>query len=266
MKHHWITSDTPDYLLDKPSDTPDSNCLPVACSSKPPPMEEDEPVFHLFPQLPLEIRLKIWRLSLEPRVLELHSRRTHYAQAEDWPWRSDCFNPALLSVCDEARGEALAALTVALPMPHGGMLYCDPMHDVLAILGDSDLPRLRQLFAEVEDQDPRGLRHLALSVACWAHDYAGPTLRIWQRALFHKLDRLTLVLYRGRDPPPGFHRGTCRLDSFEEGSDHRYMQYLVLVDRFKQFRGQGDSWMVVGKAQIRIEELVFLAEDGTRLE
>ncbi|KAK8137082.1 hypothetical protein PG984_005022 [Apiospora sp. TS-2023a] len=227
---------------------------------------EDERVFHLFPELPLEIRLKIWRHSLEPRVLELHSRRTHYAQEGDWPWQSNNFNPALLSVCYEARGEALELLTVALPMPHGGMLYCDPMRDVLAILGDSDLPRLRQLFAEVEDQDPRGLRHLALSVACWAHDYAGPTLRIWQRALFHKLDRLTLVLYRGRDPPSGFHRGTCRLDSFEEGSDHRYMQYLVLVDRFKQFRGQGDSWMVVGKAQIRIEELVFMDEDGTRLE
>ncbi|KAK8116947.1 uncharacterized protein PG998_005228 [Apiospora kogelbergensis] len=240
MKHHWISGDTPEYLLDKPNDTiPDS-----VLEDKPP---TTQPVFHLFPQLPLEVRLKIWRFSLEPRVLELHSRRTHYAQAEDWPWQSNCYNPALLSVCDEARGEALAALTVALPMPQGGMLYCDPMRDVLAILGDSDLPRLRQLFAEVEDQDPRGLRHLALSVACWSHDYAGPTLRIWQRALFHKLDRLTLVLYRGR-------------------SDHRYMQYLVLVDRFKQFRGQGDSWMVVGKAQIRIEELVFMDEDGTRLE
>ncbi|KAK8062760.1 pectinesterase precursor [Apiospora hydei] len=237
MKHHWITSDTPDYLLDKPSDTPDSDCIPTSTSSKEQPspeMAQEERSFHLFPQLPLEIRQKIWRLSLEPRVLELHSRRTHYAQAEDWPWRSDCFNPALLSVCDEARGEALGALTVALPMPHGGMLYCDPMRDVLVVLGDSDLPRLRRLFAEVEDQDPRGLRHLALSVACWAHDYAGPTLRIWQRALFHKLDRLTL--------------------------------YLVLVDRFKQFRGRGDSWMVVGKAQIRIEELVFMAEDGSRLE
>ncbi|KAK8029633.1 hypothetical protein PG993_010924 [Apiospora rasikravindrae] len=254
MKHHWITSDTPDYLLDKPSDTPDSDCIPqpdTTCKQQPSPeMAQQEPVFHLFPQLPLEIRLKIWRLSLEPRVLELHSRRTHYAQAEDWPWQSDCFNPALLSVCDEARGEALGALTVALPMPHGGMLYCDPMRDVLVVLGDSDLPRLRQLFAEVEDQDPRGLRHLALSVACWAHDYAGPTLRIWQRALFHKLDRLTLVLYRGRDPRPA---STAAL-------------YLVLVDRFKQFRGQGDSWMVVGKAQIRIEELVFMAEDGSRLE
>ncbi|KAK7993984.1 hypothetical protein PG989_007365 [Apiospora arundinis] len=260
MKHHWISGDTPDYLLDKPNETmPDSKL-----DDKPP---TTQPVFHLFPKLPLEIRLRIWRFSLEPRVLELHSRRSHYAQAEDWPWQSNNYNPALLSVCDEARGEALAALTVALPMPHGGMLYCDPMRDVLTILGDSDLPRLRQLFAEIEDQDPRGLRHLALSVACWAHDYAGPTLRIWQRALFHKLDRLTLVLYRGRDPPAGFHRGTCRLDSFEEGSDHRYMQYLVLVDRFKQFRGhKGDSWMVVGKAQIRIEELVFMNEDGTRLE
>ncbi|KAK6836186.1 hypothetical protein PG987_006681 [Apiospora arundinis] len=227
MKHHWISGDTPDYLLDKPNETmPDSKL-----DDKPP---TTQPVFHLFPKLPLEIRLRIWRFSLEPRVLELHSRRSHYAQAEDWPWQSNNYNPALLSVCDEARGEALAALT---------------------------------LFAEIEDQDPRGLRHLALSVACWAHDYAGPTLRIWQRALFHKLDRLTLVLYRGRDPPAGFHRGTCRLDSFEEGSDHRYMQYLVLVDRFKQFRGhKGDSWMVVGKAQIRIEELVFMNEDGTRLE
>ncbi|KAK8097005.1 hypothetical protein PG999_012949 [Apiospora kogelbergensis] len=211
MKHHWISGDTPEYLLDKPNDTiPDS-----VLEDKPP---TTQPVFHLFPQLPLEVRLKIWRFSLEPRVLELHSRRTHYAQAEDWPWQSNCYNPALLSVCDEARGEALAALTVALPMPQGGMLYCDPMRDVLAILGDSDLPRLRQLFAEVEDQDPRGV------------ETPGP-----QRRLL-------------------------------EGSDHRYMQYLVLVDRFKQFRGQGDSWMVVGKAQIRIEELVFMDEDGTRLE
>ncbi|KAH8911321.1 hypothetical protein BR93DRAFT_965124 [Coniochaeta sp. PMI_546] len=63
----------------------------------------DEPTFALFPNLPTEIRLQIWRLSCTPRVVTV-----------SWDIRTENYgvhfttNPAILQVSSESRVEALA--------------------------------------------------------------------------------------------------------------------------------------------------------------
>jgi len=80
--------------------------------------------FTLFPFLPPELRLLIWHhhFLLTPRTIELHTRRTHYADLAD-PlnsrvprWLSRSRNPAALSVSTEARAAALEFYTVRLPL------------------------------------------------------------------------------------------------------------------------------------------------------
>ncbi|KAK4463056.1 hypothetical protein QBC42DRAFT_305149 [Cladorrhinum samala] len=90
---------------------------------RPPQPNPHQPLqeFHYFPLLPPELRLKIWKLSFLPRTVELHTRRTHYA---DWPehhggaprWKSSSRNPAALSVCIESRLAAQEFYTAALPL------------------------------------------------------------------------------------------------------------------------------------------------------
>ncbi|KAK7994903.1 hypothetical protein PG990_013676 [Apiospora arundinis] len=260
MKHHWISGDTPDYLLDKPNETmPDSKL-----DDKPP---TTQPVFHLFPKLPLEIRLRIWRFSLEPP-----RARAALAPLALCPGRGLALavqqlqpGPAVCVRRGPRRGPG---------RPDGG-----PAH---AARGDAVLrPHARRADHPGRLGPPpppaalrrdRGPGPERVTTPGPQRRLLGPRLRgphaahLAARPVPQAGSVDARALPRPR-PPAGFHRGTCRLDSFEEGSDHRYMQYLVLVDRFKQFRGhKGDSWMVVGKAQIRIEELVFMNEDGTRLE
>lgn len=77
--------------------------------------------FHLFGNLPTELRIKIWRLTFLPRVVELHPTRPNYSAVHDDPgrqplWQTGCSNPAALSVCAESRELALAHFRVAFPV------------------------------------------------------------------------------------------------------------------------------------------------------
>ncbi|KAK3984431.1 hypothetical protein QBC44DRAFT_336993 [Cladorrhinum sp. PSN332] len=137
--------------------------------------------FHCFSLLPAELRLKIWTLSFTPRTIELHSRRTHYADNEhnggSPKWKSNSINPVALSVCIESRMAALEFYTVALPLdtplssssrthsshcPEGGesnnrVLYLNLQHDTVALLGDLHFARLNKLldwFREQERESP----------------------------------------------------------------------------------------------------------------
>ncbi|KAK4683219.1 hypothetical protein QC764_123180 [Podospora pseudoanserina] len=77
-------------------------------------MAPDE--FHLFPFLPAELRLQIWRLALSPRVVVLTQSFT-----------SPTPPPTLLSVCHESRQESLRSL-VLLPLIN---TYFHPGTDIL---------------------------------------------------------------------------------------------------------------------------------------
>ncbi|KAH8652304.1 hypothetical protein BX600DRAFT_441194 [Xylariales sp. PMI_506] len=214
--------------------------------------------FHLFPQLPPELRIKIWQHSFEPRVLEVHSRRTHYAEMQSPRWHSSCGNPAALSVDVEARTEALLHYQVALPLGGEGerLLYLDLESDTLVILGELDYRRLSALFSGVAALDPsgRGLRRVGLSVACWAHEFAGATLSIWAKTLFRQLEQFVLLMYTERLPPPSFYGGECVLESAE--GTKVYMRFVM--GRGHEFK-TGKSWMVVGKKEMRVMNLEFVS-------
>ncbi|KAF3771311.1 hypothetical protein M406DRAFT_354810 [Cryphonectria parasitica EP155] len=76
--------------------------------------------FHLFGDLPTELRLKIWDLTFLPRVVELRPTRPNYSPSHDDgrrpQWQSGCSNPAALSVCAEARAMALEHFRTAFPL------------------------------------------------------------------------------------------------------------------------------------------------------
>lgn len=80
----------------------------------------DPPVasFHLFGDLPPELRIKIWHLTFLPRVVELHPTRPNYAReiSRQQQWQSGCSNPAALSVSHEARQIALGHFRLAYPL------------------------------------------------------------------------------------------------------------------------------------------------------
>jgi hypothetical protein len=88
------------------------------CSRKERPLNYDPltegivPRFTLFPKLPLELRLKIWAYTMEPRIVTIYSQRL-YDEANGsrtsramW-WNSPDPVPTILHICHKSREEAL---------------------------------------------------------------------------------------------------------------------------------------------------------------
>ncbi|KAK4192402.1 hypothetical protein QBC35DRAFT_222007 [Podospora australis] len=112
--------------------------MEITSPTAPPPT-----AFSLFPYLPTELRLHIWRLSLSPRVVTLTYRPAPLEQ---------CFSPtpppAILSACQESRDEALRFYrrTFGTKAHPEGRIYFHPALDVLYVprtgmMGYSDAAR-----------------------------------------------------------------------------------------------------------------------------
>ncbi|KAI1464484.1 uncharacterized protein F4812DRAFT_156402 [Daldinia caldariorum] len=187
-------------------------------------MASDSPslaTFTLFPLLPPELRMKIWREAFQPRVVEIHPQRDaddSYAQPK---WVSNSDNPAVTSVCFESRALALEHFTVLLPVykPQLGIpvprcLYFSPASDMLAIIGQVRFPWLSEIFQTVRqlDRTNRGLRRVGMSLSCWPYNYKFTALKIWERPLFVGLDDLVLIMYNDQRPPDTFRRGEAGLE------------------------------------------------------
>lgn len=198
--------------------------------------------FHLFGDLPAELRIKIWHLTFLPRVVELHPTRPIYARdiGRQQQWQSGCSNPAVLSVCSEARQIALGHFRIAYPLaaittqqqeaeapfaryvaqigPYnfagasasGKAILCrrtlhiSPEHDTVALLGqDTDFAKLFRLRDSFRDADPAGLgiSNLALSTRGWGHGGSAAMMRSLDRSIFKDLEQLTLFMY-GEPLPP----------------------------------------------------------------
>ena len=138
--------------------------------------EATQRTFHPFPRLPPELRLQIWAWSFTPRVVELHTRRTHYADFDrhgggPTRWLSLSRNPAALAVSAEARAAALEFYTVAIPLAaplapsqtlerpgdllsdRDRVLYVNLENDTVAVLGDPSFDRLVRLLNWFRDHD-----------------------------------------------------------------------------------------------------------------
>ncbi|KAK1750161.1 hypothetical protein QBC47DRAFT_394700 [Echria macrotheca] len=262
--------DVPTRLTFNPKDYDEPTPLPTP---QPP---DSSPTFHLFPLFPPELRLKIWHHSFVPRAVELHTRRTHYADdVRGAPrWQSLSRNPAALSVSVEARAAALEAYTVALPLCHPDdlplritrrLLYVDPARDTVVVLGDMHYQRLTMLLEWFRDEDIRaglknrrktayGLCRLAMSVAPWAHVVGAATLKAFARTVFADMDEFTLFTYPETTPPAAWTGGRCVLeDARKDGETYRHFM-VCWGTRFRDERG----WMVVGKRPLRVVDVYFL--------
>lgn len=181
--------------------------------------------FHLFGDLPPELRIKIWHLTFLPRVVELHPTRPSYARdiGRQQQWQSGCSNPAALSVCSEARQIALDHFRIAYPLaaitaqqeethapfaryvPEIGTynfsgastngkaslrrrtLRISPENDTVALLGqDTDFAKLSRLLDSFRDADPQGLGIGSLATSTRGWGYGGSA------AMMRSLDRSIL--------------------------------------------------------------------------
>ncbi|KAK3373107.1 hypothetical protein B0T24DRAFT_249947 [Lasiosphaeria ovina] len=258
-----------------------------------PPQAATPGTFPFFPLLPAELRLAIWHLSFLPRAIELHTRRTHYADDDRHggtpKWQSQSRNPAALAVSAEARAAALEFYTVALPLAaplarnqtfelpgdqlqdSDRVLYLNLAQDTVILLGDLHYARLVRLLAWFRDEDGRhhgnraprcggggggrgkGLRHLAMSVAPWGHPVGAATLKVYARSAFADIEEFVLFMYNERMPPADWAGGRCMLVGASADADH-YRRFVM--GRGKQFR-EGDGWMVVGKRPMKVVDIWF---------
>lgn len=178
--------------------------------------------FHAFGNLPPELRIKIWRLTFLPRVVELHPTSFSNAGAvgddvlqQQEQWQSGCSNPAALSVCSEAREIALEHFRIACPLAsvtsqqdtkigigavlHGKaglrrrLLYISPESDTVALLGqDTDSTELSNLLDWFRDADRkrRGISSLALGTSGQVHDE--PVTTSYDTTVLRDLNQLIL--------------------------------------------------------------------------
>ena len=122
----------------------------------------DRAIFHLFGNLPAELRLKIWTLILDcPRTIEISCERgihpgpVRYAKE----FRSHCPSPALLYVNREARHEALKIYAPYFQTEHSTrsiyMAFDRDIvklrEDVILYLGDVETGQIESMSIVVED-------------------------------------------------------------------------------------------------------------------
>lgn len=211
--------------------------------------------FHAFGNLPPELRIKIWRLTFLPRVLELHPTRLNDAAAvgddhlqQQQQWQSGCSNPAALSVCSEAREIALEHFRIACPLAsiisqqdnqigaitvtgtkfngkaglRRRVLYISPEYDTVALLDqDTNSTKLSNLLNRFRDADRkrRGMSSLALSTSGQVNDESVPTS--YDTTVLRDLNQLILFPNSELWPPSDWSaRGAGideqSLDSFRE--------------------------------------------------
>lgn len=229
--------------------------------------------FQQFNNLPLEIRLKIWDFSFKPRVVEIHGRKAHYADAFRYgsapQWQSYSNNPAALSVNHEARTEALRYHFIRIPLTTAASydspgdsvvdsaraLYLNPASDTIAILGELDFYRLSLFLSDLRRRDPagNGLRRLAVSARWTSHGGAGSSIRMIVKAMFPGLAEFIVYLYEDDLPPVSWVSGSCLLGD------------CVGMESYEAFKAgggrhlrDGDEWMVIGESQLKIMELGFI--------
>lgn len=64
--------------------------------------------FHPFPRLPTVLRLQIWEMTVEPRIVEIRCRRfCTYGRGTEWILYSSTPIPAPLQTCRESRNARL---------------------------------------------------------------------------------------------------------------------------------------------------------------
>ena len=119
------------------------------------------PRFPLFSKLPIEIRLLIWELTIEPRIVEMKT----YDQMDIYPKNSYPEVPAL-SVCRESRSTVIKAYPLAFETWHGEGIRFNFEIDTL-YFSQSCKDYIRLFLDVLTKADVQQLRYVAIDMTMW---------------------------------------------------------------------------------------------------
>ncbi|KAK2000624.1 hypothetical protein LX36DRAFT_698837 [Colletotrichum falcatum] len=182
--------------------------------------------FHLFPTLPVELRLKIWSFNLPPpRVVPIRcgSKNLTFASSAEprRPSTRGCTSyaavPVNLHVCRESRHEALASYRLSFGMTRNpGQIFFGNAHDVLYFgARDGYMASGAQFFTVMTLCDPAdlaGVRHLAINDSMFWVDggvyQSMSAANLTAEVLKHirlRMPRLERLVFVPRDENPVYH-------------------------------------------------------------
>ncbi|KAI0896015.1 hypothetical protein F4806DRAFT_49119 [Annulohypoxylon nitens] len=184
--------------------------------------------FTRFPDLPTELRLKIWDETLEPRVVEVHLEEfidlfpDSNGRSHPFRWSSTSRNPVALFVCFESRKQACSRFPVVLsvfrlgagkrPIPRH--IRFDPASDMLAFVGYLEFPLMLELVRKIRVENPagRGLERIGVAI-----DFLRSKFTHWGSFVQHinepgHLKEVVLLTYPERLRPVKYGYVKCALE------------------------------------------------------
>ncbi|KAI0145723.1 hypothetical protein F4776DRAFT_660604 [Hypoxylon sp. NC0597] len=131
-------------------------------------------IFHQFPQLPIELRFKIWANNLPgPRIVEIKCNPLSTSELEQGDNKhirctSTSPIPVNLHVCRESRHEALRKYWLLFGFPTApGRIYLDPLRDTLYFGSRKGVAAAETLFSTfvslAQPEDLAHVRHIAIN-------------------------------------------------------------------------------------------------------
>jgi hypothetical protein len=164
----------------------------IECASKDL-SESNEPRFSLFPKLPAELRLKIWKLALPgPRIVEVYYDRAKHPWDENFI-RFNTPPPAALHANWESRRVALEKYWLRLGTEEikGCFAQIDPTEDTVFIPFNSFMKLQQRLIngKAWSKEAKESVRSLAIDARSWKRLY-GPEGFVY----FENLEKFTIVI------------------------------------------------------------------------
>jgi hypothetical protein len=146
-------------------------------------LEAGQRTFTLFPKLPAELRLRVWKYSLPgPQYIEVQMSLSSFIQYPQWKFVSQDKAPAAFFVCHESRAEATKNYKLLRGTQSGTpAIYCDAAIDVLVFRNYRNCAigfNYSLCLQQLPNDFVANIKHIALE--CWGYDsntslsYANP--------------------------------------------------------------------------------------------
>jgi hypothetical protein len=135
-------------------------------------MASENQKFTLFPELPKELRLKIWEFAQEPRIVEVCQTQDSAA------FYSPTAPPTLLHISRESRHIALQNYALSFPNgDHLATIYYNPSIDILYFPAWCDDRGSIRHFERNTSPEARGkIKRLAIDNLVWYSNWADGTI------------------------------------------------------------------------------------------
>ncbi|KAH7033585.1 uncharacterized protein B0I36DRAFT_430773 [Microdochium trichocladiopsis] len=218
--------------------------------------------FHPFARLPVELRLKIWRLHLmRPRIVRVSTldfvKKIHFTpnsldnRASNIQWYSTNRLPLLARVNREARDETLRFYRIHLSAGmmrrafSFGPVYLNPEWDIILLNCSHEGTPMDVLLNDIMAYDPRGIGAIHLA------SYCDPAL--WDNTLLPGCAALSVSAANLRSYTEVIYAGwSSRVDVFpilRLGQGYLQESVEVSEDKFKSFMRQSQRNVSWGKSK-----------------